>query len=70
MHDGRFTTLEDVVHQHYSSGVKQSSTVDILLQFSLKPGLGLSESDIADLVAFLRTLTDDTYLTNPAYAKP
>lgn len=69
MHDGRFTKLEDVV-QHYSSGVKQSSTVDILLQFSLKPGLGLSESDIADLVTFLNTLTDETYLTNPKYAKP
>lgn len=69
MHDGRFTTLEEVV-RHYSSGVKHSSTVDILLQFSLKPGLGLSESDVADLVAFLRTLTDDTYLSNPRYAKP
>lgn len=69
MHDGRFTNLEDVV-RHYSSGVKQSSTVDILLQFSLKPGLGLSESDVADLVAFLRTLTDEAYLTNPKYAKP
>ncbi len=69
MHDGRFTNLEDVV-RHYSSGVKPSSTVDILLQFSLKPGLGLGESDVADLVAFLRTLTDDTYLANPKYAKP
>lgn len=69
MHDGRFTTLEDVV-QHYSSGVKQSSTVDVLLQFSLTPGLGLSTSDVADLVAFLRTLTDETYLTNPKYARP
>ncbi len=69
MHDGRFTTLEEVV-RHYSSGVKQSSTVDVLLQFSLKPGLGLSESDVADLVAFLKTLTDEAYLTNPKYAKP
>lgn len=69
MHDGRFTTLEEVV-RHYSSGVKQSSTVDVLLQFSLKPGLGLNESDVADLVAFLKTLTDEAYLTNPKYAKP
>lgn len=69
MHDGRFTRLEDVV-QHYSSGVKQSTTVDVLLQFSLKPGLGLGASDVADLVAFLRTLTDEAYLTNPRYAKP
>ena len=69
MHDGRFTTLEEVV-RHYSSGVKQSSTVDILLQFSLKPGLGLGESDVADLVAFLRALTDESYLNNPRYAKP
>jgi len=69
MHDGRFTTLEEVI-RHYDHGVKRSSTVDPLLQFSIDPGLGLSEADIADLVAFLKTLTDESFRTNPAHQAP
>lgn len=58
MHDGRFATLEEVV-DHYNTGVKQSSTVDPLMQFNLRPGgLGLSEQDKEDLVAFLKTLSE------------
>jgi hypothetical protein len=33
-------------------------------------GLGLSQQDISDLIAFLETLTDESYLNNPAYARP
>lgn len=69
MHDGRFTTLEQVI-DHYNSGVKQSSTVDPLLLYNLTPGLGLSSQDKADLIAFLKTLTDATFLANPAHSKP
>ncbi|MEZ4919084.1 MAG: cytochrome c peroxidase [Saprospiraceae bacterium] len=70
MHDGRFTTLEEVV-DHYNTGVKNSSTVDILMQFNLQPGgLQLSDQDKSDLVAFLKTLTDETYLTDNRYSNP
>lgn len=69
MHDGRFSTLEQVV-DHYNGGAKQSTTVDPLMQFLLNPGLKLTSDDKADLIAFLKTLTDQTFLTNPAYAKP
>jgi cytochrome c peroxidase len=69
MHDGRFTNLRDVI-QHYNSDVKDSPTVDPLLQFSLNPGLGLTDQDIDDLIAFLNTLTDEVYLNNPEYADP
>lgn len=70
MHDGRFATLEEVI-DHYDHGVKPSGTVDELLQYSLQPGgLQMSAQDKADLVAFLKTLTDDTFLTNPAYKTP
>jgi cytochrome c peroxidase len=70
MHDGRFATLEEVV-EHYNTGVLSSSTVDPLLQYSLQPGgLHLSAQDKADLVAFLKTLTDDSFVTNPAYKSP
>ncbi|MCX6140852.1 MAG: cytochrome-c peroxidase [Candidatus Kapabacteria bacterium] len=62
MHDGRFATLEQVV-DHYSTGVNQSSTMDPLLQYNLPPGLGLTQQDKDDLVAFLKTLTDQTFLS-------
>lgn len=70
MHDGRFATLEEVI-DHYNTGVKSSATVDELMQYNLQPGgLQLTAQDKADLVAFLKTLTDETFLTNPAYQQP
>lgn len=70
MHDGRFSTLEEVV-EHYNSGVRKSATVDVLLQANQQPdGLQLTEQDKADLVAFLKTLTDKTFVTDPAFASP
>ncbi len=69
MHDGRFSTLEEVV-EFYNSGVRRSATVDPLMQFNLAPGLRLDERDKADLVAFLKTLTDDQFLTNPRHRMP
>jgi cytochrome c peroxidase len=70
MHDGRFATLEEVI-DHYNTGVKPSSTVDVLLQYNLHPGgLQLTPQDKTDLVAFLKTLTDDSFVVNPAYKSP
>ncbi|MBU3740878.1 MAG: cytochrome-c peroxidase [Candidatus Kapabacteria bacterium] len=70
MHDGRFATLEEVI-DHYNVGVKRSLSVDPLLQYNMQVGgLGLNEQDKADLVAFMKTLTDDAFLKDPAYAKP
>lgn len=67
MHDGRFKTLEEVV-EHYNSGVKMSSTVSPLIIPTISKGLGLSSQDKTDLVNFLKTLSDQKFLTNPAYA--
>lgn len=64
MHDGRFRTLEEVV-DHYNSGGKASPTKNSLLY-----PLHLTESQKADLIAFLHTLTDSTVLTNEAYQSP
>ena len=69
MHDGRFATLREVL-EHYNTGVKQSPTIDPLMQYNVDPGLGLSDQDIDDLIAFLHTLTDETYLNNPDYQDP
>jgi cytochrome c peroxidase len=70
MHDGRFTTLEEVV-EHYNSGVKHSETLDpIMTKAGKENGLGLSTQDKADLVAFLKTLTDTTFVNNPKFSNP
>lgn len=69
MHDGRFATLEEVVN-HYNEGLKQSATLDPALQQTIAKGLLLDAQEKADLVAFLKTLTDITLTTNTAYSNP
>ncbi|MCA1963135.1 MAG: cytochrome C peroxidase [Prosthecobacter sp.] len=61
MHDGRFTTLEEVI-EHYDHGVKPSATLDPNLAKHLRHGgLGLTVDEKAALVAFLKTLTDESF---------
>lgn len=70
MHDGRFATLEDVI-DHYDHGVQNSATIEFILQYNLQPGgLKLSVQEKSDLLAFLKALSDPTFLTNTAYGKP
>jgi cytochrome c peroxidase len=70
MHDGRFSTLEQVV-EHYNTGMKNSATIDPALIYPLNNGgLLLSSQDLQDLVAFLKTLTDDDLRTNTEYSSP
>ncbi|GAL69648.1 cytochrome-c peroxidase [Jejuia pallidilutea] len=67
MHDGRFTTLEEVIN-HYSEGLKNSSTIDPLMKKVSQGGVGLSEKDKADLKAFLLTLSDFEFINNPVFS--
>lgn len=72
MHDGRFKTLEEVI-DFYSDGLKYSRTLDPIMQkFNRveQGGLKLSAQDKKDLIAFLLTMTDSSYVNNPAYSKP
>ena len=69
MHDGRFKTLEEVV-DHYDSGLHPSPNLDPALENTRGTGLMLTTQDKADLVAFLKTLTDDVLMTNPEYSDP
>jgi cytochrome c peroxidase len=66
MHDGRFNTLDEVIN-HYSEGLKSSSTVDPLMKKVDEGGVHLSTQEKADLKAFLLTLTDNEFITNPAF---
>ena len=65
MHDGRFKTLEEVI-EHYNSGIKESPTLDVNIH-GIKDGMNLTEQDKQDLIAFLKTLTDEVFLNNQEY---
>lgn len=60
MHDGRFATLEEVV-EHYNSGVQRRPNLDPNLAKHPESGLGLTDQEKHELVAFLRTLTDPSF---------
>ena len=66
MHDGRFATLEEVIN-HYSEGLKPSSTIDPLIKKVNEGGVKLSEKDKTDLKAFLLTLSDTEFVSNPRF---
>ena len=63
MHDGRFSTLEDVIN-HYSEGLKASATIDPLMKKVNDGGVNLSTKDKADLKAFLLSLSDLDFINN------
>ncbi len=69
MSDGSLKTLEEVI-DHYNSGLKESATLDPALRFTKEKGLMLTAQDKADLVAFLKTLTDYSLINNQAYSDP
>lgn len=64
MQDGSLPTLEAVV-EHYDAGGRGHQNTDPLIQ-----PLGLSADEKADLVSFLKALTDEAFLTNPDFADP
>ena len=64
MHDGRFTTLDEVI-DFYSEGVKNSENINPLMHHVMDGGVRLSDIEKAQLKAFLNTLTDVTFLNNP-----
>ncbi len=72
MHDGRFATLEQVIN-FYSDSTQLSPTVDPLLltvYHNYGAGLHLAASDKTDLLNFLYTLTDTSFINNPAFSSP
>ncbi|MFB1003995.1 MAG: cytochrome c peroxidase [Bacteroidia bacterium] len=71
MHDGRFGTLEEVV-QHYL-GDMSDATADLSNEpnmHALRDSVYLSEDHKAALVSFLKTLTDEEFLTKEEYSNP
>lgn len=71
MHDGRFATLAEVV-DFYSDDVQANPNLSNRLRNNngTPRRLNLSNGEKADLVAFLETLTDQNFLTDPKFSDP
>jgi cytochrome c peroxidase len=71
MHDGSIATLRDVI-THYAQGGRAKRMTGMLspLQSDLVRGFTLTAQETDDLLAFLEALTDERFLTNPAYSNP
>lgn len=69
MHNGKFPTLESVM-KHYNSGVKDSPTLDPSLRQNGQLGIPLTDEEQRLLIAFLKTLTDETFIRDTRFQKP
>jgi cytochrome c peroxidase len=69
MHDGRFNTLDEVIN-HYSEGLVYSTTIDPLMKTIAQGGVQLSQADKDDLKAFLLSLSDPSFISNPDFQRP
>jgi len=69
MHDGRFNTLDEVIDM-YAHHLYWTPSIDPLMHHIANGGNQLVPSEKVDLKAFLYTLSDTSFLNNPAFAKP
>jgi cytochrome c peroxidase len=65
MHDGSIKDLRSVI-QHYAKGGREGHP----MQDGMIIGFEVNEQEISDLIAFLESLTDKEFLTNPNYSDP
>ncbi len=76
MHDGSIATLREVV-EHYARGGRVIDSGPFAGDGRLSPlksglvrGFSISDSEIDDVVAFLQSLTDQTFVSDPRFADP
>ena len=76
MHDGSVATLREVI-AHYQAGGRTITEGEWAGVGSTSPyksgfvkGFEVTESEIDDLIAFLESLTDREFITNPDYSDP
>ena len=79
MHDGRFAKLEDVI-EHYSTGIKLHPNLDGRLRNAggggppgsaeRTRGFQFNTGDKAALLAFLKTLSDQKFISDPKLSDP
>jgi cytochrome c peroxidase len=76
MHDGSIATLDEVL-DHYAAGGRTIEEgpfagvgADNPYKSEFVTGFSLTPDERADLLAFLESLTDETFLTDPRFASP
>jgi cytochrome c peroxidase len=73
MHDGRFKNLEEVV-DHYNDHIRESASLSPLLRSNSNKEAGrsleLSSREKENIIHFLHTLTDSTFISDPRYSDP
>jgi cytochrome c peroxidase len=76
MHDGSIATLEEVIRTYEAGGrlIEDGPYAGdgrvSPLKSGLVPGFALTDEERADLIAFLKSLTDETFLTDPRFSDP
>lgn len=76
MHDGSIATLENVV-RHYAAGGRVIADGPFAgdgrrnpIKSGLIPGFEISDGEVTDLVAFLDSLTDPGFISDPRFGNP
>lgn len=71
MHDGRFATLRDVI-EHYNTGIQDHPNLDPRLRGpdGQPVRMQLSDNEMDALVAFLRTVTDESMAVDARFSDP
>jgi cytochrome c peroxidase len=76
MHDGSIATLDEVI-DHYAAGGRRIATgpnagdgAQSPLKSDFIQGFKITAEERADLIDFLESLTDEGFITNPAFADP
>ena len=64
MHDGRFYSLDQAL-DHYRFKVQNTLNLDPLLNVNGKLGIPLTDEEKSYIIAFLKTLSDTTFIKNP-----
>ncbi len=72
MHDGSIATLPEVLRHHYARAGRAVHTGRAAnpLRSEFIAGFEITEAEIADVVAFLESLTDERFLRDPAHGDP
>jgi cytochrome c peroxidase len=68
MHNGKLNSLEAVL-DFYDSHVQRSATLDPELQKNETPGIHLTPDEQKKIIAFLKTLTDEQFLSDRRFSE-
>jgi cytochrome c peroxidase len=68
MHDGRFLSLEDVMDHYADGNMADLATLDPIFKQNTQRGIVLTSKEKSQIIAFLKTLTDESFLKDRRFA--